>query len=122
MDLTDVRFRMTSMSHRGYDPWEIEVSVIIVECLSIEIVQDCFTREDLWDYYHFLQEHFRSDYRLEERISETLERLTDHGLLEKVNDNEYKLVKGELLDDILELKNRISCAETLNQRTNKGDC
>lgn len=112
MDLTDVRFRMTSMPHRGYDPWEIEVSVIIVECLSIEIDQDNFTSEDLWDYCHFLQERFRYDYRLEERINGALERLTDHGLLIKVSDNEYKLVKEELLDDILELRIRISYAKT----------
>lgn len=104
MKLTDVRFRMTSMPHRGYDAWEIEVSVIIVECLSIGIVHDCFTCEDLQNYYRFLHEHFRSDHRLVEKVNEALERLIDHGLLEKTNDSNYKLAKGELLDDILELR------------------
>ena len=47
--------------------------------------------------------HFQSDDRLEEEVSRALEGLTDHGLLVKVNDNEYKLVKGELLDSIVEL-------------------
>lgn len=104
MKLTDVRFRMTSMPHRGYDAWEIEVSVVIVECLSVGIVHDCFTCEDLQDYYRFLQKHFRSDHRLEEKVNEALEQLIDHGLLEKTNDSKYKLAKEEFLYDILELR------------------
>ena len=56
MDLTDVRGCMAGMPHKYTDAWEIEVAVIIVKCMSRGIVQDCFIREDLRNYYRFLQQ------------------------------------------------------------------
>lgn len=93
----------TRMACMRYSAWEIEVAVIIVECMSVGVIRNSFTRKDLRDYYHVLLEHFQSDDMLEERINRALEVLTGRELV-KLNDNEYKLVEGGHLHEYLELR------------------
>ncbi len=85
--------------------WQRDVADIIIEMFVSENKPDgyIFAPKELYKYSERLRDKWKNTYTITDRIRIRLKALVKYGVLQKIEDGQYKLVEGQYLDQQVKL-------------------